>query len=147
MCAMRINRVVLAGHVSRDAELEVLPTGECVCELRLAVNTFQRGSNGKRREKVHFFNVAVYGAQGQVVAKHVRKGAAVSVDGRLDWREWETSGGRRAEAVRIVAEDVQFLGTRSKDGNDERDPEAPRAGVEGSTENKLTSETAIAWAI
>jgi single-strand DNA-binding protein len=60
----------------------------------------------------------VYGASGENVAKHMHKGRPVAIDGRLDWRKWETKDGRPAQAVRIIAQNVQFLsGAPSSNGN------------------------------
>jgi single-strand DNA-binding protein len=113
-----INHVVLTGRLTSDPELRTLPSGDSVCELRLAVNARRRDSAGEWVEKPNFFNVAVYGAPGENVAKRIAKGSPVAIDGRLDWRQWETKDGRPAQAVRIVAQNVQFLsGAPSSNGN------------------------------
>jgi single-strand DNA-binding protein len=113
-----INHVVLTGRLTSDPELRTLPSGDSVCELRLAVNARRRDSAGEWVEKPNFFNVAVYGASGENVAKRIAKGSPVAIDGRLDWRQWETKDGRPAQAVRIVAQNVQFLsGAPSSNGN------------------------------
>src|SRR5271155_1739825 len=104
-----INHVVLTGRLTRDPRLHPLPSGNSVCELRLAVNTRRREAAGGWVEKPNFFDVVVYGASGENVAKHIHKGGPVAVDGRLDWRKWETKDGRPAQAVRIIARTVQFL--------------------------------------
>jgi single-strand DNA-binding protein len=113
-----INHVVLTGRLTSDPELRTLPSGDSVCELRLAVNARRRDSAGEWVEKPNFFNVAVYGTSGENVAKRIAKGSPVAIDGRLDWRQWETKDGRPAQAVRIVAQNVQFLsGPPSSNGN------------------------------
>ena len=71
---------------------------------------------GEWVEKPNFFDVVVYGASGENVAKHIHKGGPVAVDGRFDWRKWETKDGRKAQAVRIIAKTVQFLGGPPSDG-------------------------------
>ncbi len=113
-----INHVVLTGRLTRDPRLHPLPSGNSVCELRLAVNTRRREAAGEWVEKPNFFDVVVYGASGENVAKHIHKGGPVAVDGHLDWRKWETKDGRPAQAVRIIARTVQFLsGAPSNNGN------------------------------
>jgi len=59
----------------------------------------------------------VFGAPGENVAKYVYKGRPVAVDGRLDWRTWETPDGRNAQAVSVIANTVQFLGSPPSDSN------------------------------
>jgi single-strand DNA-binding protein len=116
-----INRVVLVGRLTRDPELRALPSGTSVCSLRIACNSSRRDSEGALVERPNFFDVSVFGAPGENVANHIRKGARVGVDGRLEWREWETSAQERRQAVSIVADTVQFLdspGERSGPGTE-----------------------------
>jgi single-strand DNA-binding protein len=54
----------------------------------------------------------VWGAQGENCANYLSKGRPVAVDGRLDWREWEAQDGSKRQAVEIIADSVQFLGSR-----------------------------------
>jgi single-strand DNA-binding protein len=105
-------------------------------------------------EKPNFFDVVVvvvFGARGENVAKHMRKGRAVAVDGRLDWREWETPDGRHAQAVSILATTVQFLGSPpSGDSNGVADDDGAGAlhGIAAEEEESLdvADQEAIALA-
>jgi single-strand DNA-binding protein len=107
-----INNVVLTGQLTYDPELRVLPSGASVCNLRVAVNARRRNPAGEWGHKPNFFEVAVYGPHAETVAKYCRKGHPIAVDGRLDWREWETKDDhRKVQAVRIIARSVQFLGS------------------------------------
>lgn len=107
-----INRVVLVGRLTSDPELRSLPSGASVCGLRLACNTTRKGSEGDYTEKPNFFNVSVFGVAGESVHRYMSRGRRVAIDGRLDWREWETPEGAKRQAVEIVAESVQFLDGR-----------------------------------
>jgi single-strand DNA-binding protein len=109
-----INRVILTGNLTADPELSTLPSGTSVCRLRLAVNRrYKDQSSGEWTEKPNYFDIKVWGAQGENCAQYLSKGRPVGVDGRLDWREWEAKdGGGKRESVEIVAESVQFLGSR-----------------------------------
>lgn len=109
-----INRVVIAGNLTRDPELRTIPSGTPVCELRVAVNSRRRDQQGEWVEKPNYFNVKVWGRQGENCANYLSKGRGVAVDGRLDWREWETPNGEKRQAVDIIAENVQFLGSRGE---------------------------------
>ena len=112
MAASNINRVVLTGNLTRDPELRSLPSGMSVCSLRLAVNTRRKGASGDWEDKPNYFDVTVWGAQGENCARYLSKGRPVALDGRLEWREWETPDGNKRQAVDIVADTVQFLGGR-----------------------------------
>jgi single-strand DNA-binding protein len=108
-----INRVVLVGNLTRDPELRQTPSGTAVCKLRVAVNTRQKDSaTGQWGDKPNYFDVTVWGNQGESCAQYLAKGRPVAIDGRLDWREWDAQDGTKRQAVEIIAENVQFLGSR-----------------------------------
>jgi single-strand DNA-binding protein len=112
-----INRVVLVGNLTRDPELRHTPSGTSVCKLRLAVNSRQKdAATGEWGEKPNYFDVTVWGNQGENCAKFLSKGRPVGVDGRLDWREWEAQDGTKRQAVEVIADTVQFLGSRDGGG-------------------------------
>ena len=111
--AANINRVVLVGNLTRDPEMKHLPSGTALCSLRIAVNTRRKDESGQWTDKPNYFDVSVWGAQGESCAQYLAKGRPVAIDGRLEWREWEaTDGSGKRQAVEIVADNVQFLGSR-----------------------------------
>ena len=111
--AANINRVVLVGNLTRDPELRHTPSGMAVCSLRLAVNTRRKDqATGEWTEKPNYFDVTVWGNQGENCAQYRSKGRPVAVDGRLEWREWDAQDGTKRQAVEIIADSVQFLGGR-----------------------------------
>ena len=110
----RLNRVVLVGNLTRDPELRHTPSGTAVCNLRLAVNTRRKDETGQWVDKPNYFDVTVWGNQGERCAQYLAKGRPVAVDGRLEWREWETQDGNKRQAVDVVADTVQFLGSRGE---------------------------------
>ena len=112
MAATNINRVVLTGNLTRDPELRTTPSGTSVCSLRLACNTRRRDPSGEWADKPNYFDITVWGAQGENCANYLSKGRPVAVDGRLEWREWDDQQGNKRQAVDIIADSVQFLGSR-----------------------------------
>jgi single-strand DNA-binding protein len=109
MSYFSINRVVLVGRLTRDPELRALPSGTSVCGLRVACSSSRKDAGGDYREKPNFFDVSVYGGPAESVSHYMRKGSRVAIDGRLEWREWETSDQQKRQAVSVVADTVQFL--------------------------------------
>ncbi len=117
MAATNINQVVITGNLTRDPELRSLPSGTSVCKLRVAVNSRRKdGQSGEWVDKPNYFDVTVWGAQGENCANYLSKGRPVAVQGRLDWREWESQEGQKRQAVEIIADTVQFLGSRDGGG-------------------------------
>ena len=112
MAGPNINRVVISGNLTRDPELRSTPGGTSVCSLRVAVNS-RRKEGDQWVDKPNYFDVTVWGAQGENCATYLTKGRPVAVEGRLEWREWDaTDGSGKRQAVEIVANSVQFLGSR-----------------------------------
>jgi len=117
MAATNINRVIITGNLTSDPDLRSLPSGMAICKLRVACNTRRKdNSTGEWVDKPNFFDVTVWGAQGENCAKYLSKGRPVAVDGRLEWREWETPEGQKRQAVDIIADSVQFLSSPRDDG-------------------------------
>jgi single-strand DNA-binding protein len=112
MAATNINRVILTGNLTRDPELRSTPSGTPVCSLRIATNSSRKDETGNWVDKPNYFSVTVWGAQGENCARFLEKGRPVAIDGRLDWREYQDKDGNKREAIEIVADRVQFLGSR-----------------------------------
>jgi single-strand DNA-binding protein len=127
--ASNINRVVLVGNLTRDPELRHTPSGTALCKLRIAVNTRQKdATSGEWGDKPNYFDVTVWGSQGENCAQFLAKGRPVGIDGRLEWREWEQEGVKR-QAVEIIADNVQFLGSREGGGGEGGNQFVPAAAA------------------
>ena len=117
MAATNINRVVLTGNLTHDPDLRSLPSGMSVCKLRIACNTRRKNNaTGEWEDKPNYFDVTVWGAQGENCARFLSKGRPVAIDGRLEWREWEAQDGSKRQSTEIIADSVQFLGGRDDSG-------------------------------
>jgi single-strand DNA-binding protein len=116
LAASNMNVVVVTGNLTRDPELRSTPGGTSVCKLRVAVNSRRKDQSGNWVDKPNYFDVTVWGAQGENCANYLSKGRPVAIEGRLDWREWEDQGGNKRQTVEIIANSVQFLGSRDGSG-------------------------------
>ena len=115
--AGNINRVIITGNLTRDPELRST-SSNTVCSLRVAVNGRRKNpSTDQWEDQPNYFDVTVWGAQGENCAKFLSKGRPIAVDGRLQWREWQDKDGNKRQSVDIIAESVQFLGGRDEAGN------------------------------
>jgi single-strand DNA-binding protein len=134
MAATNINRVVLTGNLTADPELRNLPSGMSVCKLRVACNTRRKGAGGEWEDKPNFFDVTVWGAQGENCARYLSKGRPVALDGRLEWREWQDKEGNKRQSIDIIADSVQFLGGRDDSGGGSNGF-TPRSDVPANTDD------------
>ncbi len=122
------NRVILIGRLTRDPELRALASGNSVCSLRVACNGLRKDGESYQ-ERPNFFDVSVFGGPGENVARYLSKGSRVAIDGRLEWREWETSEQNKRQAIAIVADSVEFLDTP---GSSQRERQLDGEGELGS---------------
>jgi single-strand DNA-binding protein len=112
MAGSNINRVIITGNLTRDPESRTFSdSGSSVCSLRIACNGRRRNPQTNQWEDVpNYFDVSVWGAQGENCQRYLAKGRGVAVDGRLRWREWTDQQGQKRQSVDIIADTVQFLG-------------------------------------
>jgi single-strand DNA-binding protein len=111
-----INRVIVTGRLTKDPDLRSLSDGSTsVCSLRLAVNGRRRNTEGQWEDQANFFDVTVWGAQGENCKRFLQKGRQVAIDGRLRHRTWQSPEGQNRSAVDIIADSVQFLGSGRDD--------------------------------
>jgi single-strand DNA-binding protein len=134
LAASNINVVALTGNLTRDPELRHLDSGTAVCKLRIAVNSRRKDGSGNWVDKPNYFDVTVWGAQGENCSTYLSKGRPVAVQGRLEWREWEAQDGGKRQAVEIIADSVQFLGSRG---------DAPSGGNGNGGENGFTAQSDV----
>jgi single-strand DNA-binding protein len=103
-----LNRVVLIGRLTRDAELKYTAGGQAVCKFSIAVN--RRRKNGEQWvDEPNFFDIVLWGRQGEAVNQYLVKGKMVGIDGELRQDRWEQDGQNRSK-VEIVAANLQLLG-------------------------------------
>lgn len=125
--AQNINIVALTGNLTKDPELRHTPGGTAVCTLRLAVNErYKDGSTGEWTDRANYFDITVWGNQGESCAQYLAKGRPVAVKGRLRWEEWSAQDGTKRSKVSVVSDQVQFLGSREDGGGE--------SGTRGSSE-------------
>jgi len=108
-----LNRIVLTGRLTRDPEFKRTSSDVGVASFTLAVDDSMKGPNGEKTTS--FIGVVVWDKQADTVAKFLRKGALVGVDGRIRQRTFERKDGTKASVIEVIANHVEFLepkGTR-----------------------------------
>jgi single-strand DNA-binding protein len=125
-----LNKVLLMGNLTRDPEVRYTPKGTAVAELGIAVNRIYSGENGEKREEVTFVDVTVWGRTAENVGEYLKKGRPVFIEGRLQLDSWEDKqSGQKRNKLKVVADNVQFLGSRGGSGGGglQEGDEAPRS--------------------
>lgn len=112
-----INRVILTGNLTRDPEMRSTQGGMSICSLRIAVNDRRKnGQTGQWDDVANYFDVTVFGAQGENVARYLSRGRGVAIDGKLRWREYTDQNQNKRQAVEVIADSVQFLNSGGEGG-------------------------------
>jgi single-strand DNA-binding protein len=103
-----LNHVTLIGRLTRDAELKYTSSGQAVCKFSIAVN--RRRKNGDQWEdEANFFDIVLWGRQGEALNQYLVKGKMIGVEGELRQDRWQQDGQNRSK-VEIVANNLQLLG-------------------------------------
>lgn len=108
-----LNKVMLMGNLTRDPQLSYLPSQTAVCEIGLAVNRRWTSQDGQQKEETTFVDCSAFGRQAETLAKYMKKGNPLFVEGRLKLDQWEAQDGSKRSKMRVVIENFQFLGGRS----------------------------------
>ncbi len=128
--AADINRVVLVGRLTRDAELKYTNSGLAICAFSVAVNS-SRKQGDEWVEEANFFDITVFGRQGEAIQRYLVKGQQVGVDGRLKQDRWQTQEGQNRSKVGIIADNVRLLGSAPGGGQGRSGGMGAPGGVTG----------------
>jgi single-strand DNA-binding protein len=111
-----VNKVILVGYLGADPDMRYTPSGQGVCELRLATSESWNDKNGQRQERTEWHRVVVWGKRAEVCSKYLAKGRQVFVEGRIQTRSYDDKEGIKRYMTEIIAADVQFLGGGKGEG-------------------------------
>jgi len=112
--AANYNKVILMGRLTGDPELKYTPNGTARTKFRIAVNRTYKDSAGQLQEEVDFVPIVTWGSQAENCNQYLSKGRPVLVDGRLSIREFKGDDGENVRWTEVVANTVQFLGSRQE---------------------------------
>lgn len=105
-----LNRVFLAGRLTRDPELRYTSGGQAVADLGLAIGRNYMTKTGERKEEVTYVDIIVWGRQAETAGEYLSKGSPVLIEGRLQLDTWETKEGEKRNRLKVHATRIQFLG-------------------------------------
>ncbi len=125
--AQGVNKVILVGHLGADPDMRYTPSGQGVCELRVATSESWNDKNGQRQERTEWHRIVVWGKRAEICSKYLSKGRQVYIEGRIQTRSYDDKDGNKRYITEVVASDVQFLG-----GGGGRDSGRPSSGPEPS---------------
>jgi len=135
---MSLNRVMLIGRLTRDPEMRYTPSGQPVTSFSIATNRYAAGADGERREFTDYHNIVAWNIGKRTLAElagqYLRKGSLCYVEGRLQTRSWEGQDGQKRKTTEVVANDIQFLDSRTG---------GPAVGGGGADEAPVPEESGV----
>ena len=112
-----LNRVTLIGNLGADPESRFAPSGDAVCNIRVATTeTWKDKSTGERREATEWHRVSFYGKLAEIAGQYLRKGSQVYIEGSLRTRKWQDKDGQEKYTTEIRVDQMQMLGGRQGAG-------------------------------
>jgi single stranded DNA-binding protein len=97
MSAFDINQLTMSGNLTRDPDLRALPSGQTVCNIRIAHNERRKTSTDQWTDHPQYFDVTIWSGLGEWVANNLTQGAKIVISGRLRWRQYTTTAARTAK--------------------------------------------------
>lgn len=114
-----LNKVSLIGNLGADPETRYAPSGDAICNLRIATTEVWRDkASGERREATEWHRVVMFGRLAEIAAQYLRKGSQVYIEGRLQTRKWQDQSGQDRYTTEIRADEMKMLGSRGGGGGD-----------------------------
>ena len=110
-----LNKVILIGNLGRDPETRYLPNGDAVANISVATTETWKDKSGEKQEKTEWHRVTLYRRLGEIAGEYLKKGSAVYIEGRIEYREYEKDGVKRY-STDIIASEMKMLGSRSGAG-------------------------------
>ena len=108
-----VNKVIIVGNLGRDPETRAFPSGDQICNIRIATTDKWRDKqSGEMREHTEWHSVVFNGKLAEIASQYLRKGSQVYVEGSLRTRKWQDKDGQDRYSTDIRADTMQMLGSR-----------------------------------
>ncbi len=115
---MSINRVMISGNLTRDAELRTTPSGTAILNFGVAVNDRRRNQNGEWEDYANFVDCTMFGRRAEALQNYLKKGLKVAIEGRLHYSTWEDRNtGQRRSKLDVTVDELEFMSSRGEGGN------------------------------
>ena len=112
---LNYNRTIMMGRLTRDPELQNLPSGTESMTTAMAVNrSWTDKQSGEKREEVCFIDLQAFGRTAEVIAEYFHQGDPIHVEGRLRFRQWKTAEGEKRSKHDLLIDGFEFVGGRSE---------------------------------
>jgi len=124
--SLNINRVTVAGNLTRDPEVKFLANDKAVAAFGIACNRTWKNAAGEKQEETTFVECEAWGRTAELVGQYLKKGDPAYVEGRLKQETWEDKkDGSKRSKTKVSVDNVQFLGSKKDRSADEQEKAVP----------------------
>ncbi|OLO02913.1 MULTISPECIES: single-stranded DNA-binding protein [Salinicola] len=128
--ARGVNKVILIGNLGQDPEVRFLPSGNPVCNLRIATtDSWTDRQSGQRQERTEWHSVVLFNKLAEIAQQYVKKGSRIYIEGRLQTRKWQGQDGQDRYSTEIVGNDMQMLDSRGGGQGGDYQPQGQYGGA------------------
>ena len=122
-----VNKVIIVGNLGRDPEIRYMPSGDAIANIAVATSYKSKDANtGEQKEKTEWHRISFFGRLAEIVGQYLKKGSSVYVEGRLQTRKYTDKDGVERYATDIAAENMQMLGSGTRQAGDSDGGDTPR---------------------
>src|SRR5262245_13108099 len=114
---MSLNKVLIIGNLGKDPEVRFTPGGRAVARFPVATSEVWSDQEGQRQERTEWHNVVVWGKQAETCGQYLSKGRQVFLEGSIRSRQYDDKDGNKRYITEVIAQRVQFLGSRGEGGS------------------------------
>ncbi len=112
-----MNKVILAGRLTKDPEIRYTQTAKAVTSFTLAVNRRFSKEKDNQQPTADFFPIIVWDKIAEACGNNLLKGSQVLVEGRMQTRSYDAQDGSKRYITEVIAQSVEFMGSRPTDNN------------------------------
>lgn len=117
--ARGVNKVILVGTCGKDPETRYMPSGGAVTSISVATNeSWKDKQTGEKQERTEWHNITFFGRLAEIAGEYLKKGSQVYIEGSLRTEKWQDKQGQDRYTTKIIASEMQMLGSRSGGGGD-----------------------------
>lgn len=114
---MSINRVMISGNLTRDAEIRSTQSGMAILGFGVAVNDRRKNQQtGEWEDYPNFIDCTMFGARAESLSRYLGKGTKVAIEGKLRWSQWEREGQKRSK-IEVIVDELEFMSSRNSDSS------------------------------
>jgi single-strand DNA-binding protein len=129
-----INKVMIVGRLTRDAELMYTNSGYALCKFSIAVNRRVK-KNDQWIDEANYFDLNLWGKRGEALNQYLQKGTQVAIEAQLKQERWEKDGAKRSK-VTLEAQNIQLLGGKNSQGGQYQNNQAQNNNSQGNRQNQ-----------